>query len=65
MSRWIVRLRYHGLDKAPFEATAHAEGLNGHEAIMNAIDAVKEQVPGITVTKVEANPFHESDSFRA
>jgi hypothetical protein len=63
MTRWVVRLRYQGEDKRLLEATAHADGENGHEAIVRAIDAVKEQAPGITVIKVEANPLRESASF--
>jgi hypothetical protein len=60
MTRWQVRLRYYGPDKQVLEATAQTDGLNGHDAIVRAINAVKEQAPGITVMKVDATPLRET-----
>lgn len=57
MSRWEVKLRYKDSNKKLLEAVAHADGHCGHDAIVAAIDAVKEQVPGAQVVQVQALPL--------
>ena len=59
MTKWKITMKYRTKDSHALLATAHSEARTGHEAILAAIAALKEQVPAATVLRADVAPLRD------
>ena len=57
MTQWEVTMKYRVKGGHPHLITAHAEARTGHEAIVAAIEALKEQEPDATLLRADVAPL--------